>query len=211
MAGQATEAATEAMRRIRQFGDDYSGITQELLKFVESRSAGGPASGATPQASALAMLRDTLKEKFEHLYLPVAGPLQAGHQAGERLLTTTLRWQRATARMSELLAAIAADAVNRLTSVLAGQQAAAPPVNSLRELHDLYVDCGERAFAAVAHGDDYAAAQAELLMAVVEMRAEQRRAAEEWARSLNLPTRTEIDAIYRRLHALNRSLRETGK
>lgn len=204
-----SEAAAEAIRRIRQFGDDYAAMTRELLKFAESRTADWPGAAGAPPAGALDMLRAMLKEKFEHMYLPVVGPLQAGQQAGERLLTTTLRWQRASARMSELLGAVATDAVDRLTSALAGQDA--PPVKSLRELHDLYVECGERAYAAIAHGNDYAAAQAELLMAVVEMRAEQRRAVEEWARSLNLPTRTEIDAIYRRLHALNRSLRESGK
>jgi class III poly(R)-hydroxyalkanoic acid synthase PhaE subunit len=156
----------------------------------------------------LDQLRDSLKERFARLYMPALAPLQGQPKASERLMETTLRWQRATARLGELQAAVAADAILRLTTSLSGPDAAGPPITTLRELHALWVDCGERAYAAIAHGDEYAAAQAELLMAMVEMRFEQRRAIEEWARAFNLPTRAEIDAIHRRLHELGRSIRE---
>jgi len=208
---QAVEGGGEAVRRIRQFGEDYFGITQELWKFVESRASATPGTQRQAAASGLDQLRDSLREKFERLYVPAFAPLHGQQLAGERLMATTMRWQRATARMSDLLAAVAADAVERLLSALTGPEASGPPVTTLRQLHDLWVECGERAYAAVARGDDYAAAQAELLMAMVEMRFEQRRAIEDWARAFNLPTRAEIDAIHRRLHELARSIREAQK
>ena len=43
--------------------------------------------------------------------------------------------------------------------------------HNLRELHSLWIDCGEAAYAAAAHRDEFAAAQAELLAAFVELRA----------------------------------------
>ncbi|MGB5133369.1 MAG: poly(R)-hydroxyalkanoic acid synthase subunit PhaE [Steroidobacteraceae bacterium] len=208
---QVAEGGTEAIRRIRQFGNDYLGITQELWRFVESRVSGMAGAPVPDAAGGRDQLRGALQEKFAQLYLPVLAPLRGQQQTGERLMATTLRWQRATSRMSELFAAVAADTVERLIAALSGPQASGPPVTSLRQLHDLWVECGERAYAAVAHGDEYAAAQAELLMAMVEMRFEQRRAIEEWARAFNLPTRTEIDAIHRRLHELGRSIREAQK
>ena len=204
----AEEGGAETIRRIRQFGDDYLGIAQELLKFAASRAPEMPDMPAPGPAGGLEQLRDALKEKFARLYLPAIGPLQGQQQTGERLMAATLRWQRAAARISELLAAVAADAVEKLIAALTGPGASGPPVTSLRQLHDLWVECGERAYAGVAHGDDYAAAQADLLMAMVEMRFEQRQAIENWARAFNLPTRTEIDAIHRRLHELSRSIRE---
>jgi hypothetical protein len=44
-------------------------------------------------------------------------------------------------------------------------------VTTLRELHALWIDCGEAAWAAAAHGEEFAEAQAELLAAHVELAA----------------------------------------
>jgi len=205
---QAGEGGAETIRRIRQFGDEYLGMTQALWRFVETRAAGIAGAQAPAPGDGLDGLRDSLKDRFARAWLPAFAPLQGQQQSGERLMAATSRWQRATARIGELQAAVAADAVERLATALSGADAAGPPVTTLRGLHDLWVDCGERAYAAVAHGDDYAAAQAELLMAMVEMLFEQRRAIEEWARAFNLPSRAEIDAIHRRIHELGRAIRE---
>jgi len=202
------EEESAAIRRIREFGDDYLGITRELWKLVEAHASGEPGASSQALGKGLDQLRDALKEKFERLFVPAFGPLHAEQQATERPMDTTLRWQRAAAHVSELLSMVATSAVEKLIAALAGPDASGPPVTSLRQLHELWVECGERAFAVAAHSEDFAAAQAELLAAMVEMRFEQRRQIEEWARAFNLPTRTEIDAIHRRLHELGRVLRE---
>lgn len=210
-ARQAAGGGAETMRRIRDFGDDYLGITRELWKLFESQAMREPGSPSPALEQGLDQLRNALKEKFERLYLPAFGPLQAQQEATERLMSTTLRWQRAAARVSELLSAVATDAVANLVAALSGSDASGPTVTSLRQLHDLWIECGERAYAKAAHSEDFAAAQAELLTAMVEMRFEQRRQIEEWARAFNLPTRAEVDAIHRRLHELGRQLREARK
>ena len=199
------------MRRIRDFGEDYLGITRELWKLVEAQVSQEPGSPSQALEKGLDQLRNALKEKFERLYVPAFGPLHAQQAATERLMATTLRWQRAAARVSELLSAVATDAVAKLVVVLSGPDASGPPVTSLRQLHDLWVECGERAYATAAHSEDFAAAQTELLTAMVEMRFEQRRQIEEWARAFNLPARAEVDAIHRRLHEFGRLLREAQK
>ncbi|MBF8291569.1 MAG: phaE [Steroidobacteraceae bacterium] len=205
------DTESEAVRRIRDFGEDYLGITRELWKLVESQLSQEAGTPSQTLEKGLDQLRNALKEKFVRLYVPAFGPLHAQQAATERLMSTTLRWQRAAARVSELLSAVAADAVARLVAVLSGPDASGPPVTSLRQLHDLWVECGEQAYATAAHSEDFAAAQTELLTAMVEMRFEQRRQIEEWARAFNLPTRAEVDAIHRRLHELARLLREAQK
>ena len=205
------ENESEAIRRIRESGDDYLGITRDLWKLVESHASGESGASSQVPGDSLDPLRNALKEKFERLYGPAFGPLHAQQLSVESLMSTTLRWQRAATRVGELLSAVATDAVEKLIGALAGPDTSGPPVTSLRQLHELWVECGERAYAAAVHSEDFAAAQAELLAAMVEMRFEQRRQIEEWARAFNLPTRSEIDAIHRRLYELGRLLREAQK
>ena len=75
-------------------------------------------------------------------------------------------------------------------------------------MYDLWVDAGEEAYAAAAHGPEFAKAQAELNDALMELKAEQRMQVEGWARALDLPTRTELNTILKRLNTLKRRVRE---
>ena len=197
----APHPESEAVRRIREFGQAYLGISQQLFRHLLSAESGRD----------LGQLRKALKENFEHMYMPAFSGLHMQQQSTERLLAASLRWQRAAARVSELLSSVATIAVEKLIANLSAPESSGPPVTTLRQLHDLWVECGESAYGAAAHGEDFAAAQAELLAAMVEMRFEQRRQIEDWARAFNLPTRSEIDSIHKRLHDIGRVLRELQK
>ncbi len=83
------------------------------------------------------------------------------------------RYQHAAGRSAELASGIALDASRRLAQALAQSGPQAPPITSLRELHALWIDCGEAAYGEAARREEFAAAQAELLMALVELRAAQ--------------------------------------
>lgn len=191
----------EATRCVIGFGDDYLALVQSLC---------GPAAGADPGA--------TLRDRYERLFtaanmppaspaLPLFGPM-GEERAHERLIAATVRCQRAAARFNELLAAIAAAAAEKLLAALAAPEDAEPPVTSLRELHGLWVRCGEEAYAVAAHGEDFVHAQAELLAATVEWRHEQQQLAETWASALGLPTSAEMDAINQRVQMLRRRIGE---
>ena len=82
-----------------------------------------------------------------------------------------IRYQQATERCAQLATAIALDASERLRVALADDGPGAKPITSLRELHALWVECGEAAYSRAAHREEFAAAQAELLSALVELRA----------------------------------------
>lgn len=98
--------------------------------------------------------------------MPPAGSAAGGTAAWAR-------YQRATARSAELAAAIALEAGRRLAEALAPAGPQAPPITSLRELRALWIECGEAAYGEAARRDEFAAAQAELVMALVELRAVQ--------------------------------------
>jgi len=96
-------------------------------------------------------LREPLTERYQQLFMP------PGVQATERF--------------ARLAAAIAIDACERLRAALDATGPDAPPLTSLRELHALWIECGEAAYAHAAQSEEFAAAQAELLAALVDLRA----------------------------------------
>jgi len=140
--------------------------------------------------------------------LPPLGLTREKQEAMERLGRAALRYQQALAKFGELLARVSGDAVDRLSRRVVKRASGDAPIGSFRAMYDLWVESGEEAFAAAAHGADFARAQAELNDALMELRAEQQKQVEEWARSLDLPTRSEVNSIIKRIGTLKNRVRE---
>jgi hypothetical protein len=153
------EPGAEAMRRLMEFGGDYAGVAAEFWKQSQSKDP----DFAAMQAGLVGYYR----KLFTPVTVPETGPADSS--------AAFIRCQQAAERFGRHASAIAVDACQRLTDALSATGADAPPITSLRELHELWIDCGETAFAAAAHREDFAEAQAELLAAFVELRAGQLR------------------------------------
>jgi hypothetical protein len=129
----------------------------------------GGAGPATPEA-----FLESLAAAYQRLFAPAAfatAAPAAAPAAGSG--AAWARYQRAAARSAELASAIAVDAGRRLAEALAQSGPEAPPITSLRELHGLWIECGEAAYGEAARREKFAAAQAEFVMALVELRAVQ--------------------------------------
>lgn len=149
---------------------DASTVMPWMSAWIDLQRQWVEAAARVPAAGADAM-RAIFADRYRQLFTPefarsapVPDPLQASAAA-------MTRWQAATQRFGLQIAAIANDASQRLTAQLLSNDAGLPPVTSLRQLHTLWIECGEAAYAAAAHGDEFAAAQVELLAAWVELRA----------------------------------------
>lgn len=138
------------------FGRDQAGIAADLWKQLQS---------AEPDLDGL---RAGLIERYRRLFMPVVAPAAAAGAVSPD--AAFLRCQRAAERFGRHATEIAIDAYGRLSAELATDDPAAPPITTLRELHELWVECGEAAYAAAAHGEEFAEAQAELLASLVELR-----------------------------------------
>ncbi len=124
------------------------------------QSAAQPGSNAAP-----------IIERYRQLFLPQLHPTAPMAVPGAAASVAWQRWQRATISLGALATAIGTDAYARFSAALASTDPATAPITTLAELHDLWIDCGEAAYAQVAHSRQFAAAQAELLSALVELRA----------------------------------------
>ena len=128
------------------------------------RAAGPAHSGALQQSLAAGYQR--LFTRPDSGALPRRPPRVAGSAAAfGRATSAPPRARRSSRPRSRWMRAGALQRRSRR----AGPQA--PPITSLRELHALWIECGEAAYGEAARREEFAAAQAELLMALVELRA----------------------------------------
>lgn len=155
-------------QRLNAFGGDYVAMAGDWWRMV---AAGATATGGARKTAPVDFesLRADLTARYQQMFMPAfarAADLQPPEPA---IAIAHGRWQSALQRAGQQTAAIAQDAFQRFSAALASTDAALPPITRLRELHELWIECGEAAYAAAAHREAFADTQAELLAAFVEL------------------------------------------
>jgi class III poly(R)-hydroxyalkanoic acid synthase PhaE subunit len=234
---QLPESSQDVTRKMMDFGEGYLGVAREFWKLIESTAGASGASQQKKLQSDLEALQSSFTQGFTRLYgggplgadllgawqkmagpmaaqapawpgMPALGITRERQEAMERLGKAALRYQQALARYGELLGKVSSDAVERLTRRIGRISRPEEQIGSFRAMYDLWVESGEEAYAAAAHGAEFAKAQSEVNDALMELKAEQQKQVEEWARALDLPTRTEMNTLLKRVNTLRRRLRE---
>ena len=138
-----------------------------LAAFQQALAATGGPFAAFPQARPGDFDPAALAAGYQSLFMPAAPVAKPPPGTA-----AALRLQRASLAFGELAARAAADAAARFQAALGSTDPALPKITTLRALHALWIECGEAAHAAAAHAPAWAAAQAELLNALVAWHAE---------------------------------------
>lgn len=194
-------------------------------------AAGGSASAAGQAAERFG---EFLREQFGGTPPPWgAGPGPAGSGTvppgsgfdGPALGATReyqLRWQRmseawrridgAQRHLQRLWSDALREAAAAFTAQWLGQPVPGQPVQmpgptAPPELYDAWIDCAEAAYARMAHGEAFCSAQAEFVNASGQWRQELQALIEQSAKLLDLPTRSEINTLSRRLKSVEEHLR----
>ncbi|MGE0188212.1 MAG: poly(R)-hydroxyalkanoic acid synthase subunit PhaE [Steroidobacteraceae bacterium] len=76
------------------------------------------------------------------------------------------------------------------------------PVTGMRELYELWIECGEQAFAELAPDESFITAQAASGNALSRLKIAQNVLIERWLKSYDLPTRSELNSVHLRLRSL---------
>ncbi|HEU0225354.1 MAG TPA: poly(R)-hydroxyalkanoic acid synthase subunit PhaE [Steroidobacteraceae bacterium] len=147
--------------------------TEAQQTLVKISAAGLQSSTAPWQASA--PLQAALAEHYSRMILAAMPPELTAPGTLPAQAAAVSHCQRAAQALAARASAIGADAARRLVAELSRTDAAAAPITTLAALHELWIECGEAAWSAAVHQDDYAAAQAEWLASLVELQLERRR------------------------------------
>ena len=79
-------------------------------------------------------------------------------------------------------------------------------LDSLRAFYNVWVDCGEEAYAEISSSDEFTRAQAKLTNTLMAVKRQEQKMVDEMLSGLNMPTRRELDTSHRRTHQLQRQV-----
>lgn len=172
----------------------------DLLAAWRSARWGGDAAGFT---TASALLAPWLEAMAKMSPVGAARPYVNDARELAQLQAECLQLEEA---LTLLLQRVQHQALTELQARVAERSRSDEPVRNFRQLYELWIECGERAYAAVAHGDEFIKLQTDFMNRTMRMRVVQRRLAERVARTLDLPTRTEVNALHLQVRDLKRRL-----
>lgn len=177
----------------RRFGDAVRDLFSSLqpLQFGAAPADATDGVYATPHAHAFGATREH-QLRWHRL-------TEAGRQLAE-----------AQGRLQRLWLDALREAATAFSAGLARPSpAAGDTAVTIRRLYDSWIDCAENAYARVAHGSAFCEALADAVNSGSRWRHELKALVEESAKPLDLPTRSELNALQQRLRAVEAELRET--
>lgn len=170
------------------------------------------ASGVNPGAAGQAAppLAGSLAEQIS-FWLRQAHPLTGGwlaaNQYGGRVQKLLGECTAAQARLAAHWAQIAQAAARQFMTRIGGVAPSLEPA-ALGRHYETWIECAENAYAEIASSPRYCEDQAALINATVALTAEVRRHAGEAAHAFDLPTRSELNALQRRVEELESRTRQ---
>lgn len=180
-------AAAEAMRA---FGDFLREQSLEVLRPLWSADFGAGAAGAaSPMPD-----------------LPALGLTREHQQRWQRTAEAARRMADAQRRLQLLWSDTLREAATAFAARHAAPQSKAVDAEFLRGLYNSWIDCAEEAYARTAHSDAFCSAFAEFVNASSLCRKEVQSSVEHLAKSLDLPTRGELNTLTRRLQSVEEQL-----
>jgi hypothetical protein len=186
-AAAATASPTEAAAAAGRFGDF---LREQFAPYRQPWNS-GPWPGASPQRSPA---------------VAAFGATREHQQRGQRATDAAQRLNEAQLRLQRLWF----DSLREAAAAFAARLGPLTPTGfsatALRRVYDLWIDCAEDAYGRTAHSETFCNALADLVNAGSQLRSELQAGTEQWAKVLDLPTRSEINSLARRLRAVEEGL-----
>lgn len=227
MPGAGTASAAEGAKS-ENASDQYRDLGMRWLEAGQSylqgwqqfaqRSAAGP-EGAAPKFgedmlnawqgtwTGVAAAGEGATRQFADLIsrLPGLGLAREHTEAWRELLASQVEYQHLEQELRSVWAKVQTDALGMLEGAIRerrGKQGVASGVEGYRELYNLWVECGEKVFAQVAHSESYCKLQAQLGNAAIRLRASQQAMLERALKHFDLPTRSELNTVHKQMRDL---------
>ncbi|MFI4969803.1 MAG: class III poly(R)-hydroxyalkanoic acid synthase subunit PhaE [Lysobacterales bacterium] len=144
------------------------------------------------------------------LGLPAFGYLREHQERYQKAAVAWVDYQEQMGRYNALMQKASQRGFELFEGKLAEREQPGRQIDSLRALYDLWVDAAEEGYAGIALSAEFREVYGALVNAQMRVRAQIQAEIERVGADLGMPTRSEINSIGKRLHALRREVRERG-
>jgi len=136
------------------------------------------------------------------------GPARSQQLVWQRYLKAQGAYQLQLATLLQAYGQVVAASLQAVPEQVQARAAQGQPITRMRELYDLWIECGEQAFAIQARNPAFTAMQAACVNALSQLKLAQQALLEGWLQANDLPTRSELNSVHLRLRALTARVAE---
>jgi class III poly(R)-hydroxyalkanoic acid synthase PhaE subunit len=133
--------------------------------------------------------------------MPTFGLAREQTETWRELMAAQAECQALEQELRSVWTTVQADALGLLEKTIRDRKPE-QGINDYRELYDLWVECGEKVYAQVAHSEAYAKLQAQVGNAAIKLRAKQQTVIERSLKYFDLPTRAELNTVHKQMREL---------
>lgn len=146
--------------------------------------------------------------KFDVEHMAAFGYTRERQRLQQALATAMQDYAEWAGKYQSLIQRANTEGFERLQAKLADFTDSSKQIESLKALYDLWVDAAEEAYAQIALSEEFRHAYGEMVNAQGRVRQLQQQQLDALCRDMGLPTRSEVNALGKRMHELRREVRE---
>jgi poly[(R)-3-hydroxyalkanoate] polymerase subunit PhaE len=176
----------------KRFACSFSPLPGELEKALR------PEDGAAPS--------DMTKIVRQMLSMPPVGYTREWQEQAQEWAQLYLEYAKAMQEFAQLLGKVSQRAAELFSQKLTGLLKEGKPLEGVRAAYNLWIDCGEEAYAEVMGTPDFPHLQAQMVNALMRLKRHEQTMMDEVMTTLNMPTRRELDTTHQRVHGLQQQL-----
>jgi class III poly(R)-hydroxyalkanoic acid synthase PhaE subunit len=159
--------------------------------------------GAGGSASTLPWMQQQLEKIFT---TPGLGYTREHQEQLQKLGGLVIAYQKAFNEYAVAYAEVGKRSIERVEARLKEREAAGEaPIDSTKELFDVWVDCSEEVYAEFVMSDDYVRLHGQMTNALMALKKQQRTILDDGFDAMNLPTRREMDTLLQRFQQMRRN------
>ena len=136
------------------------------------------------------------------------GPAREQQLAWQAYLKAHAEYQLQLTALLQTYGQVVAVSLQTVPEQVEALAAQGKPITRVRELYELWIECGEQAFAIQARNPAFTATQAACANALSRLKLAQQTLMEGWLKSHDLPTRSELNSVHLRLRTLTARIAE---
>lgn len=142
----------------------------------------------------------------QYLAMPPVGYTREWQEQQQEWSRLLMEYTRSVQAFGALLGRVVQRALDLFGRRMTEKTQAGESFEGLRAIYNLWIDCGEEAYAEQVAGTEFPQLQADMVNALMRMKRHEQLMLEEILTALNMPTRREMDTTHRRVYELQQQL-----